>query len=381
MREQYGTSYIVKSSFDQTNLFGNHRRIGVREQMVNVLIVEDSAVAREHLNYILSSTPDIQVVAMAKDGEEAVKLALQVKPDVITMDIHMPKMDGLETTRHIMATHPAPIIIVSSSWKPHEVERVFLAMEAGALAVVEKPMGIGHPRHKAMAEELAQTVRLMSEVKVIKRWTRSRQATKSSAALPRVGLKPTQSEIKLVAIGSSTGGPSVLQTILSGLPQDFSIPILIVQHIAAGFLNGLVEWLGQRTCHSISVATHGEKIKPGHVYFAPDDWHMGIGRYGQITLSQSKPEDNLRPAVSYLLRSVAESFGPQAAGVLLTGMGQDGARDLKLMRDKGAITIAQNEESSVIFGMPGEAVKLGAAAHVLSPDEIVTTLIRIVNRK
>lgn len=342
--------------------------------MIKVLIVDDSAVTRQHLSHILSADADIQVLPAARDGEEAVKLAVELKPNVITMDIVMPRLDGIEATRKIMQTCPTPIIIVSANWTAEETEMTFRAMEAGAVTLIEKPVSVGHPRYEALAQELRQTVRLMSEVKVVRRW------------LPRSKVKPPEPprleavDVDLVAIGVSTGGPPVLHTILSSLPPDFSVPILVVQHIAAGFLPGLVDWLRLDSALPIHVAQHREMLVPGHVYFAPDDQHMGVNWNRQIMLNNTPKENNLRPAVSYLFRSALENFGSRVMGILLTGMGRDGAAELRQMMDCGAVTIAQNKETCVVFGMPGEAVALGGAKFVLPPNKIVDTMVRLTSR-
>jgi two-component system chemotaxis response regulator CheB len=173
----------------------------------------------------------------------------------------------------------------------------------------------------------------------------------------------------------------VLQTILASLPKDFSVPILIVQHIAHGFLPGLVEWLNQTTGLQVHIAAHGVCPLPGHVYFAPDDLHMGVSSSGRIFLAREEPENGLRPAVSYLLRSLAEVCGPNALGILLSGMGRDGAMELRLMKDRGATTIAQDRESSVVHGMPGEAIQLGGVTHVLAAEKIADSLITLANRR
>jgi two-component system chemotaxis response regulator CheB len=356
--------------------------------MIKVLIVDDSAVIRQHLRHILTADEDITILAEAANGEEAIRLATQLNPDVITMDISMPLLNGIEATRKIMQTCPVPVIIVSANWTATEVEMTFNAMEAGAVTLMEKPVGMGHPRYQAMAQELRQTVRLMSEVKVIRRWARPGQ-TATSAARPMAALpipkperpKPDNTEINLVTIGVSTGGPPVLHTILSALPQNFPAPVLIVQHISAGFLPGMVEWLSKDSPMPLHIAAHGQQLQPGHIYFAPDNYHMGVNQHQQIMLANLAKENNLRPAVSYLFRSALESFGARVIGVLLTGMGKDGANELKLMRDQGAITIAQDKETSVVFGMPGEAVALNAAKYILPPDKIITTLIWLTQPK
>jgi two-component system chemotaxis response regulator CheB len=350
--------------------------------VIKTLVVDDSRAVSEFLMHILNSDPEIQVIGVAHNGEEALEAVKNKKPDVITMDIRMPKMNGLEATRLIMERHPTPIVIVSGTWDVEEAAS-FRAIEAGALAVLPRPMGIGHPDHEAMAHELVQTVKLMSEVKVVKRWSRPRNVgtMPSVPSLPEVRLKQVPAEIKLVAIGASTGGPIVLQEILSSLPRDYPLPILIVQHIAAGFVSGFAEWLAHSSGYPVHVASHGERLLPGRAVVAPDEFHLGVSTTDRIVLSGSEPENGLRPSVSFLFRSVAHVFGRFAVGVLLTGMGRDGAHELKVMKEEGAITIAQDEESSVIHGMPGEAVNLDAATYVLSPEGIASVLTRLADRK
>jgi two-component system chemotaxis response regulator CheB len=350
--------------------------------MIKVLVVDDSPVVREFLVNILSSDPEIQVIGTANNGDEAFKTVKSKKPDVITMDINMPKMNGFDVTRRIMETMPTPIVIVSGSWDTKEVATTFRTMEAGALAIVQKPFGMRHPEYEAAASELVQTVKLMSEVKVVKRWPRPQREPVISKVLPlsEAELKQIKTNIKIVAIGASTGGPVVLQTILSMLPKDFPVPVLIVQHIAEGFIRGFVDWLGQKSDLPVHVAMDGKYILPGHVYVAPDRFQMGVGIGGRIILSKDKIENGLCPSVSYLFRSIANIYRKSAAGVLLTGMGKDGAEELKLLKEKGAITIVQNKESSVVYGMPGQAIKLGAATHVLSPASIPAMLISLVQK-
>ena len=348
--------------------------------MIKVLVVEDSTVVRDFLVHVLCADPDIHVVGTAADGEEALEAVERRRPDVITMDIHMPKMDGLEATRRIMETHPTPIVIVSGSTDPREVATTFNAMEAGALAILRRPAGFGHPEHEATARELVQTVRLMSEVKVVRRWARVRH----EAEVPgpgAAGLGHAPGKVKVVALGASTGGPPVLQTILAALPKNFPAPVLIVQHMAAGFIQGFIEWLAQSSRLPIHLAAHGEQILPGHVYVAPDEFQMKVERGGSIVLARGAPENGLRPSVSCLFRSLAEVYGDEAVAGLLTGMGRDGAEELKLLKDAGAVTFAQDKASSVVHGMPGEAIKLDAATLVLPPEKIAATLAGLASHR
>ena len=339
--------------------------------MIRVLVAEDSPTLREFLVSILGAEADIQVIATAADGVQAVEAAGRLRPDVVTMDIHMPRLDGFEATRRIMESHPVPIVIVSS-WMSDQVAATFRAIEAGALAFVPRPHGIGHQGYAASAGDFVQTVRLMAEVKVVRRWRRP-EAINRRAALARQPQAVAGPGEKIVAIGASTGGPIALQTILAGLPPDFPVPLLVVQHISPGFVQGFVDWLGTASSLPIHLARPGDRPQAGHVYLAPDGAHMGVAADG-LQLDCGAPEGGNRPAISYLFRSVAHAFGAQAMGVLLSGMGADGAAELKRLRDIGATTVAQNKESSVVHGMPGVALALGGATHVLAPDEIAGLL-------
>lgn len=345
--------------------------------MIKVLITEDSPVARELLKHILGADPQINILGTAHDGFEALEFVCRNKPDVVTMDVNMPRMTGFEATRRIMEIAPVPIVICSASWKPTATE-AFRAIEAGALAVVEKPVGPGHPKHEAMARSLVETVKRMSEVRVVRRWTAQREARAARAAPPKPPAA-AGAPLKIIAIGASTGGPPVVLRILSGLPRDFPVPVVVVQHIAAGFIEGMADWLRQRTGLPIHVPAHGDRLQPGHVYLAPDGFQMAVDKNLRVALSDAPAENGLRPSVSHLFRSVAGAFGPAAAGVLLTGMGRDGAAELKLMRDRGAPTIAQDKESATVDGMPGAARELGAALYVLPPDRIAPALESLLN--
>ena len=305
---------------------------------INVLVVEDSPVARLLLAEILGSDGRINVLAAVPDGEAALVFLRKSRPDVVLMDIHMPGMNGYETTRLIMESQPLPIVVCSATFDSADVANTFHALEAGAVAVVAKPVGPGHPNFAADAAKLLETVTLMSEVRVVKRWPRNRHSGGTPSLFPRAASGATP--FRDIAIGTSTGGPPALQTILKGLPRSLPVPILIVQHIAAGFLPGLVEWLTKTTGFPARIAQHDEAILAGHAYLAPDDYHMGASATCRIVLSKQAPESGLRPAVSHLFRSVAAACGSHALAVLLTGMGKDGAEELMQLRELGAMTIA-----------------------------------------
>ncbi len=340
--------------------------------MIQVLIADDSTVARDFLAHLINGQPDMQVIGTVKNGAEAVASVKSLRPDIVVMDSNMPILDGFRATRQIMEEVPTPIVIVTASLSPEEVTTTFRAVEAGALAVLAKPVGLGHPRFGQLTDTFVQTIRLMAEVKVIRR--------RGAGTQPRIPSNRPKKSIprlqgSIVAIGASTGGPQVIQTILSLLKPSLAAPVLIVQHISPGFVQGFVDWLAKTTKFPVKLATSAEKLLAGQAYIAPDGVHLGVQSGGHLLLSEAPPENGLRPAVSFLFRSVAAAYGQLAVGVLLSGMGRDGAAELKLLREAGALTIAQDQASAVIFGMPGEAVRLEAACHVVPPEEIA----RIIN--
>jgi two-component system chemotaxis response regulator CheB len=346
--------------------------------MTKVLIVEDSLVTQEYLKYILDSEPELEVIGVVADGMAALNFVRGQKPDVILMDINMPKMNGIEATRKIMETEPVPIVIVSGTHNLKETTMAFEAMQAGAVAIVEKPKGLGHSDYQTVAKQLSRTVKLMSEVKVVRR--RASQPIKTVSAAPPIELPTLTTPVKLVAIGASAGGSVALEIVLAGLSKDLAAPVLVVQHITPGFLDGLVAGLSRASQLPIQVGKQGEVLQAGRIFFAPDDAHMGLDSLRRIVLSKDPPENGCRPAVSYLFRSVAALARENAVGVLLTGMGKDGAAELKLMRDRGLITIAQDAATSLVHGMPGEAIKLGGAQHVLPIGQIAAMLNKLVNK-
>ncbi len=348
-----------------------------RNNNIKVLVVEDSLVVRELISHILTGDPHIQVIGSAATGEEAVEAAARTRPDLITMDVNMPGINGYEATRRIMETCPVPIIIVSASYDPRDLSKTFRAMEAGALAILPPPLGPGHRESRARANELIRTVKLMSEIKVVRRWPQSQ----TTPAPPRIEARKTLAKIEIVTMGASTGGPVVLKQILEGLGVGFPAAVLVVQHMSPGFIPGLAEWLSRSTRWPVQVARHHKQLLPGQVYLAPDGFHMRVNRFGLIELSSGAPVNGMCPAISPLFSSVAEHYGPKAAGVLLTGMGSDGAAELALMKERGAVTIAQDKESSVVHGIPGEAIRLGAAMYVLGPEQIAQLLKALVENQ
>ncbi|MEK6260115.1 MAG: chemotaxis response regulator protein-glutamate methylesterase [Planctomycetota bacterium] len=345
--------------------------------MLRVLIVDDSPTARGLLTGILGSDPGIQIIGEAANGAEAVQRTRDLRPDLVTMDVHMPHMDGYGATKEIMIHCPTPIVIVTASLGARDVAATMRALEAGALTVLEKPVGSGSPHFEAQARQLIATVKAMADVKVVRhhRSPKLNQPIPSSAS-PRVS--PRTGRGRIIAIAASTGGPAALQTILSRLPTKLPVPIVVVQHISRGFVTGLASWLGTVCKLDVRVARDGEPLVPGTVYLAPEDKHLGVrGRTG-IALSDESPVGGFRPAGTVLFESVAQAFGGEMVGVILTGMGEDGVQGLRAVRAAGGTVIAQDEATSIVFGMPGVAIASGLADDVLPLEAIASRLLELI---
>lgn len=341
--------------------------------MIRVVVAEDSLTVRELLVEILESDPEIQVVGRAKNGAEAVELAARLKPDLITMDVHMPVMDGFEATKEIMVQTPAPIVIVSSSASREDVALSFDAMRAGALMVVAKPDNPRSTVFDGRREQFLAMAKAMSQVKVVRRW-----APRTQVVTPPVGRRRAPgAKLRLVAIAASTGGPAALQRILADLPGDFAAPILVVQHIATGFVEGLAGWLGASCNLRVKVAESGEPLRERSVLLAPDDRHLGVGRDARVVVTDAPPVNGFRPSGTYLFESVAQGYGASVAAVILTGMGSDGVEGLKAVQAAGGQVLAQDEATSVVYGMPREAVAAGVVDAVLPVDDVAARLVEL----
>ncbi len=343
--------------------------------MINILIVDDSPTVRYTLQLILESDPELKVVGFAANGQEALRSTLELRPDLITMDVLMPGIDGIETTRRIMEQCPTPLIIVSAHNSDPEMAIGFNALQAGALQVVDKPNNAFAPENAAERAALIATVKLMSEVRVVRR--------RFPTPLPPFTAPETDiaaQPIRLVAIGASTGGPAALNTILSTLPADFPTPVVLVQHITPGFTNGLATWL-QSSCRlPVRLVQPNERLRPGVVFIAPDDYHLTVENGGWLGLAQSAPVNHVRPSVNVLFHSVGQIYGATAVGILLTGMGEDGASGLRTIRQHGGVTIGQDEATSVVYGMPKAAADLDACSTILPLKQIAAYLLRVVMR-
>jgi len=336
--------------------------------MIRILIAEDSDVVALLLTAMFEGEADLQVIGRAANGQEAVRMAYSLKPDLITMDIRMPVMDGFEATRQIMSTEPVPIIVISSNVDNEELRISFRAIEAGALSIIEKPVGLGHPDFEAIRGQMIETVRIMSEVKVIRHRYPARKPVLDA---PETLVAPARKSVQgydLVAIGCSTGGPQALYDLLGSLPAGFPVPIVIAQHMSRGFVGGLALWLQTRTPLRVRLAEDNLPLEAGTVYIAPDDFHLLVERSGGLLIARLDDApvlNGFRPSVTQLFASVALGCGAGAIGMLLTGMGSDGADGLLAMRRAGAHTLAQDEESAVVYGMPGAAIAVDAVDKVV----------------
>lgn len=345
------------------------------ESPITVLIVDDSPLVRQVLTKLLEADPAIRIVGYAADGQEAVEKTFHLQPHLITMDIRMPGMDGLEATEKIMAYRPTPILIVTSARDRRGVQITMEALAAGALEVVEKPSPLPDDSWEVLGASLVEKVKLLAGVKVI---THLKGRGRHPAARARTASR--EPAHRVVGIGVSTGGPGVLNQILKRLPADFPMALLIVQHMSEGFMPGLVEWLSREASLSVRLAREGDQVKPGVALMAPEGAHLVVQQGERARLRPALPVGGHRPSADVLLHSVAAIYGATAVGVLLTGMGRDGAEGLRAIRDAGGHTIVQDEESCAVFGMPRAAIDLGAAQEVLPPSGIADRLMQLAHR-
>ncbi len=338
---------------------------------IRVLIVEDSAVVSEHLRRIITADGRFEVVGIAANGEQAVQAVESLTPDVITMDVHLPGMLGFEATRRIMALHPTPIIIVSGA-EMKGVDLTLEASKAGALCVVEKPVFTGHPAYEAMAQRLCTQLAIMSEVKVVRR----REAGEMRHVRGHA-VNGRASGWRLLAIGASTGGPNALAELLSGLGPGFPLPIMIVQHMTPAFIDGFAQWLSCVTNLPVSPVSEPIPLEPRRVYVAARESHLVVSG-DSASLDDGPPVNGHRPAVNVLFSSAARRFGASTIGVLLTGMGDDGAAGLREIKIAGGFTIAEAESTAIIYGMPAVAASLGAVCESLPLSDISGRILELL---
>ncbi len=346
-------------------------------ERIRVLVVEDSLTVRKRLVEVLGADPEIEVVGEAADGKEGIELCRALRPDVVTLDMMMPVMTGLAATEYIMAYCPSPILIVSSSTNRGEVFKTYDALAAGALDVLEKPTG--EEEEGGWEAGLVGRVKLVSRIKVITH-PRARLGPGRRAAAPPETREPAERRAgcRLVALGASTGGPGALVTILRSLPPDFPLPLLIVIHLGRPFAGPFAEWLDGQSPLRVAYASDGQALPRAGAVLAPPGFHLAL-REGKLRLTEDPERHSCRPSVDVLFESVAREAGAGGAGVLLTGMGRDGAEGLLAIRRAGGVTISQDEATSVVYGMPREAALLGAASQVLPLDRIAPALLRLAS--
>jgi two-component system, chemotaxis family, protein-glutamate methylesterase/glutaminase len=338
---------------------------------VRVLVVDDSLICRQLISEVLRLDPDIEIAGTAANGSEALERLAVLKPDVVTMDVDMPVMDGLTAVEHIMAERPTPILLLTGDPRYQAPELTYRALELGALALQIKPSIDAEPE----AWNLAREVKLLASVKVIRH---VRGKVRGAAA----GALHTEPQLQaggmgVVAVAASTGGPQVLQRMVAGLPADFPAPIVIVQHINAAFAESLATWMGNSSKLKVRLAQDGEPLQPGNVLIAPPGQHLTIPFRGRVALQSGVERDGHMPSGTVLLESAARAYGRRAVGLILTGMGADGAEGMLAIKRSGGLTLGQSEESCVVFGMPGAAVKLKAVDHLIHADEVASTLVRL----
>jgi len=334
---------------------------------IRVLVVEDSLTVRKRLCEVLAADPQLEVVAEAEDGQQAIELCGALRPDVITLDMMLPRITGVGVTEHVMAHFPTPILIVSSSTNRGELFRTYDALAAGAVDVLDKPSADGSD--EAWERQLLSTIKLISRIKVI---THLRgKLTSAAPLLPPALPEPPGRPVRVVALGASTGGPGAVREVLRALPLGFPIPILVVIHLGLSFARSLGEWLDGQSPHRVSYARHGQALAElaGRVILAPADQHLEV-RQGKLLIHNGPERHSCRPSVDILFESLAQDLGRGCGAALLTGMGKDGAAGLLAIRRAGGATLAQDAATSVVYGMPREAVQLGAAERELPLQQI-----------
>ncbi len=341
---------------------------------IRVLIVEDSPVIRQFLVYIISRDPRLEIAAAVSSAEEALEILDRIAPDVISMDIRLPGINGFEATQHVMSKRPTPVVIVSGSVDQSDSRTTMEALSAGALAAVEKPAGVTSSDYEMLAERLCTQLAIMSQVKVIRRHGSARPAPfvhRVTAAQPRYSV---------LGVVGSTGAPRALPLLLSALGPDFPLPILMVQHITASFLEPFAAWL-EGICPFPVEIVHGQvAASPGRIYLAAADHHLHAMR-GGVRVDRSDPVCAQRPSGTTLFQSMGDLYGAQAVGVLLTGMGEDGAAGMLHLRRCGGYTVAEDASTAVVYGMPAAAVRLGAACESLPLHAIAPRLLELVQSR
>lgn len=338
---------------------------------MRVLIVDDSVVTRMLLRAVLEG--EGFQVREAASGEQALQVLLIYTPDIVTMDVHMPGMDGYETTERILEHYAVPVVVLTASANPYASATAMRALEAGALAVLEKPSGPDATDFSERIECLLRTLRSMAQVQIARR-PRKASAPQRQEGAPQLPGSSDKSTVSLIAISASAGGPVAIKTILQALSVPQPWALVLVQHITPGFLESFRDWLASLTALPVVIARNGQALLPGTVHLAPDGYHLGFAPNRCVLLHDGPPEEHVRPSANHLFRSVAKHFGKQAIGIQLSGMGRDGAQGMLELSQTGALTIAQTPESALIESMPQAAISLQAIRQVLAPEAIAALL-------
>ncbi len=352
---------------------------------IRVLIVDDSGVMRKILSDIIQQDEELEVIETAANGIEAIEKVASFRPHVITMDVNMPKMNGILAVEHIMKSYPTPIVMISSVTQ-YGAEVTLKALELGAVDFIAKPSGDISLDIESLREEIISKVKTASKIKVVRTVSKSVRSMRGSTRALKLNARhisklyaPSPTEgVSVVAIGSSTGGPQALNVILSALPIYFPCPILIVQHMPEKFTKELAKQLDQRTALKVVEAQDGDKIKTGMVYIAPGSHHMKVTPTGIIRLSRGEKVNGYRPSVDVLMSSVSEVYGKKAVAVLLTGMGSDGAQGLYKIKQAQGKTLVQDEQTCTVFGMPKAAIELGGVDYIVPLPLIARRLMDLV---
>jgi len=342
---------------------------------IRVLVVEDSPVVAEHLRRIISTDSRFEVAGIASSGEDALAMVERLSPDVISMDIHLPGMQGFEVTRRIMARQPTPIVIVSGI-RGDDVPVSMRALQAGALSVVEKPPANTHEDYEALAGKLRTQLAIMSEVKVVRQ--REPLPTLYTPVATQLAPSAARGPYRVLGIAASTGGPGALMQLLTALGGDFPLPVLIVQHMTPAFLHGFAKWLASVIPLPVSIVDSATSLAASHVYLAPaNDRHLAI-RGSTAYPDPSPPSGVHRPSANVLFSSMAQAVGSAGVGVLLTGMGDDGAAGLYELKQAGSWAIAEHESTATVYGMPAAAVKMGAVHESLPLPQIAPRILEVI---
>ncbi|MCB5175073.1 chemotaxis-specific protein-glutamate methyltransferase CheB [Microvirga lenta] len=341
------------------------------------MVVEDSLVVRQLLVHIIARDPRLVVAAAVGSAEEALREIGRVQPDVISMDIRLPGMDGLEATRRIMSDHPTPIVVIAGSVEDESLKISMNALRAGALTVVEKPVGLTSAGFDGIAETICTQLYIMSQVPVVRQRSFAWRPNAQPAPVQKRDWERSPLRPSIMGIAASTGGPPALAKVLGAFPADFPIPILLVQHMGAPFMEGFASWLNGLMPLEVRVARDQEIPAPGKVYVAPGDRHLLLSPAGTLQISASPALASQRPSATLLFQSMAKTVGSRGLGVILTGMGEDGAQGILELRQAGGYTVAEDESTAVVYGMPAAAVRMGGVSASLPLDLIGPRLLRL----